>query len=114
MFRRTLNFIFSKNVLSSSIFRNKGNFDKIDKGGDLSKIAGETGGVDAYHVKVHQVPKGKEAKIIELITRIEALQMKIKSLEKAKSAKAKAAAAVLKVLLQDIKKALVQLRMKNE
>lgn len=64
--------------------------------------------------KVHQVPKGKEAKIIELITRIEALQMKIKSLEKAKSAKAKAAAAVLKVLLQDIKKALVQLRMKNE
>ncbi|KPU76337.1 uncharacterized protein Dana_GF27481, isoform A [Drosophila ananassae] len=114
MFRKTLNLICAKKVLASSFFRKKGNCDPIDNGGDLSKIAGETTGCDAYHVKVHQVPKGKEAKIIELITRIEALQMKIKSLEKAKSAKAKAAAAVLKVLLQDIKKALVQLRMKNE
>lgn len=61
-----------------------------------------------------QVNKEKEAKIMELTTRIEALQMKIKSLEKAKSAKARAAAAVLKVLLEDIKKALIQLRIKYE
>ncbi|KPU76338.1 uncharacterized protein Dana_GF27481, isoform B [Drosophila ananassae] len=114
MFRRTLNFIFSKNVLSSSIFRNKGNFDKIDKGGDLSKIAGETGGVDAYHVKILQVNKGKEAKIMELTAQIEALQMKIKSLEKAKSAEAKAAVAELQVILKDLKAALRQLRMSNK
>ncbi|XP_017108127.1 uncharacterized protein [Drosophila bipectinata] len=113
MFRRTLKLICSQNSMSSSIFRKKGNFDKIDKGGDLSKIAGETAGVDAYHVKILQVNKGKEAKILELTAQIEALQMKIKSLEKAKSAEARAAAAELQVILKDLKKALRELRMRN-
>ncbi|XP_017072787.1 uncharacterized protein LOC108109024 [Drosophila eugracilis] len=91
---------FMKGLNKSRLFS-----DFSDKGGKGS------GGIDAYHVKLLQVNKGKEAKIMELTAQIESLEMQIKALEKTKSAEAQAAIGELMVALKELKSALRKLRM---
>ncbi|XP_017040702.1 uncharacterized protein LOC108087698 [Drosophila ficusphila] len=107
MFRgayKVITLVTSRNVLPKNIRRQPFS-DLFDKGGRGS------GGVEPYHVKLLEVNKGKEAKIIELTAQIESLQMQIKALEKTTSAEARAAKEELMVVLKDLKDALRKLRM---
>ncbi|XP_017123126.1 uncharacterized protein LOC108143318 isoform X1 [Drosophila elegans] len=84
--------LFKNNLIKSRPFS-----DLFDKGGR------DSGGIEPYHVKLLQVNKGKEARIMELTAQIESLQMQIKALEKTKSSEAKAAMEELIVVLKELK-----------
>ncbi|XP_016991968.2 uncharacterized protein LOC108053766 [Drosophila rhopaloa] len=101
-------FIKPSNVwLKNNLIKKRFFSDLFDKGGR------NRGGIEPYHVKLLQVNKGKEARIIELTAQIEVIQMQIKALEKTKSSEAQAAKEELMVVLKDLKDALRKLRMNN-
>ncbi|XP_041632860.1 uncharacterized protein [Drosophila kikkawai] len=81
--------------------------------GDISMGSKDDKGIDSYRVKSLEVSKRKEARIMELTAQIEALQVKIKAMQKLKSGDAKKALEEMNKILKDLKIALRKLRMKN-
>ncbi|XP_020804441.1 uncharacterized protein LOC110181111 [Drosophila serrata] len=109
MFRRAsrvLCLLKTTNVLANTKIRYC-RFSDIYQGGK------DNGGIKPYHVKLLEVNKGKEARIMELTAQIEGIQNKIKALQMLKSAEAKSALDEMNEILKDLKDALRTLRMSN-
>ncbi|XP_017024481.1 uncharacterized protein [Drosophila kikkawai] len=110
MFQRTyrlLSLVKTTNLLAKTELKSCRPF------GDISMGSKDDKGIDSYRVKSLEVSKRKEARIMELTAQIEALQVKIKAMQKLKSGDAKKALEEMNKILKDLKIALRKLRMKN-